>query len=106
MGDMGERSNRVNATPSACIVATPGDRWTLCGNRSDTVGLTWGRHVQAHTDGHNPTWCPTCLTLWRTTTLRDWLGTESDDNRDRLDKARGALQSAGLPSPHVQGMLL
>lgn len=50
----------------SCIIASPGDRRTLCGNRTDDVGVTWAKYVQAHIDGHNPPWCDTCLELWRT----------------------------------------
>lgn len=49
----------------ACIVATADDKTVLCGRATKTVGITLARHVQAHTEGRGPEWCPECLALWR-----------------------------------------
>jgi len=47
------------------IIATPGDKRTLCGARSNEVGITWAPYVQAHMDSYAPQWCPECLALWK-----------------------------------------
>lgn len=48
----------------SCIIAEPGAKKTLCGNKSQLVGVCWAKFVQAHIDGHDPAWCETCLYLW------------------------------------------
>lgn len=49
------------------IIATPGDARTLCGRRTDDVGVGWAPFIQAHIDGHRLAVCIDCERLWRNT---------------------------------------
>lgn len=57
------RVGRVGPDGS-CIIATPGDRKTLCGAKAENRGICWAKWVQAHIDGHDPAWCERCLYFW------------------------------------------
>ena len=46
------------------IIRNVGDKRVLCGKKTDEVGVTAAKAVQAHIDGHDPRWCEDCLPLW------------------------------------------
>lgn len=77
--------------PGSCIIGQPGAKRTLCGQRTETVGVTWAKFVQAHIDGHGGRWCETCLAAWRGTETQKTQPEEEAMPRTYTDEERAHI---------------